>query len=103
MKTFDLTPEEYGFKRATIREIEGGNARRNGQIVRHVLEGKKGPKRDMVLLNAAAAFVVTGLDQDMQSGMARASHVIDAGQALHKLDRLVAFTQECAPLQLRAM
>jgi len=46
---------------------------------------------------------VTGLDQDIPSGMARAAHIIDAGLALDKLDRLVAFTQECAPLQLRAM
>ena len=103
VNTFDVTPEDYGLRRATPQEIEGGNARRNAQIVRHVLEGKRGPKRDMVLLNAAAAFVVTGLDQDMKAGVARGAHVIDAGLALDKLDRLVAFTQECAPLQLRAM
>jgi anthranilate phosphoribosyltransferase len=103
VKTFDVTPEDYGLRRATPQEIEGGNARRNAQIVRQVLEGKRGPKRDMVLLNAAAAFVVTGLDQDMKAGMARAAHVVDAGLALDKLDRLVAFTRECAPLQLRAM
>jgi anthranilate phosphoribosyltransferase len=81
VRTFHITPEEYGFKRATPDQIRGGNAEENARIIREILEGKKGPKRDMVLLNAATAFVAAGLDMDIKSGIERAEDVIDSGQA----------------------
>jgi len=93
--TFTLTPEEYGFKRAKPKRIRGGNAKDNARIIREILEGQRGPKRDIVLLNAAAAFVAAGFDSDFREGIKRAGDVIDSGRAREKLDALVSFTQQC--------
>jgi anthranilate phosphoribosyltransferase len=95
--TFNISPEEYGLKRGTIQDIRGGNAKENADIIRRILSGEKGPKRDMVLLNAAAAFVVGGLEVDLRAGIGRAEEAIDAGRAAQKLDALVQFTQDCQP------
>jgi anthranilate phosphoribosyltransferase len=93
--TFKMTPEEYGFKRAAPEAIGGGNARENANIIRNILDGDKGAKRDIVLLNAAAAFVAAGLDGNFNEGIERARDSIDSGHARKKLDALVAFTQQC--------
>jgi len=95
--TYDITPEEYGFKKADPEEIRGGNAEENALIIRHILDGEKGPKRDIILLNAAAAFVATGLDGDFREGIQRAGDAIDSGHAREKLHKLVEFTQQCSP------
>jgi anthranilate phosphoribosyltransferase len=95
VRTFHITPEEYGFKRATPDQIRGGNAEENARIIREILGGEKGPKRDMVLLNAASAFVAAGLDMDFKPGIKRAEEVIDSGRAKEKLDALIDFTQKC--------
>jgi anthranilate phosphoribosyltransferase len=103
IETFEVTPEAYGFKRAAPAAIEGGNARTNALIVREILAGKESAKRDIVLLNAAAAFVAVGLDNDFESGISRAEDSIDSGRALEKLDKLVALTQQCRPFVLREL
>jgi anthranilate phosphoribosyltransferase len=95
INTFNITPEKYGFKRAKPEDIRGGNARENARIIKEILEGQKGPKRDIVLLNAAAAFVAAGFDRDLKEGIERARDVIDSGRAKEKLDALVSFTQQC--------
>jgi anthranilate phosphoribosyltransferase len=95
INTFDITPEEYGFKRARSEDIVGGNARKNALIIGEILEGQSGPKRDMVLLNAAAAFVAAGLDGEFNEGIERAKDAIDSGHAREKLEALVSFTQQC--------
>ena len=76
-------------------DLQGGNARENARIIRTILDGEKGPKRDMVLLNAAAAFVTAGLDNDFKAGVERARGSIDSGRAREKLDSLVNLTQAC--------
>ncbi len=93
VELFEMTPEEYGFERAAPEAIRGGNARENARIVRQVLDGEKGPKRDMVLLNAAAAFVAAGLDNDFAEGIERARDAIDSGRAREKLESLIRFTR----------
>ena len=95
VSTFKMTPEEYGFKRADPEAIRGGNARQNARIIREILDGEKGPKRDMVLLNAAAAFVAAGLDGNFKEGIERARESIDSGRAREKLESLINFTQQC--------
>jgi len=95
VSTFNITPEEYGFKRATPEAIKGGNSRENARIIRAILDGEKGAKRDMVLLNAAAAFMAAGLDGSFKEGIERAKDSIDSGRAREKLDSLVNFTQQC--------
>lgn len=93
--TFEITPEEYGFKRAALKEIGGGNAKENASIIREILNGGKGARRDVVLLNAAAAFVAAGLDGDLKEGIERSKNSIDSGRARDKLDDLIEFTQKC--------
>ena len=95
VSTFHMTPEEYGLNKAAQVDLRGGNARENALIVRTILDGEKGPKRDMVLLNAAAAFVTAGLDNDFKTGIERARDSIDSGRAKKKLHSLVNFTQAC--------
>jgi len=95
VSTFEMTPEKYGFKRATPEAIRGGNAQENAHIIQAILDGEKGAKRDMVLLNASAAFVAAGLDSDFKEGIERAKDSIDSGRAKKKLDTLVSFTQQC--------
>jgi anthranilate phosphoribosyltransferase len=95
VETFEMTPEQYGFKRVNPEEIKGGDAQESAQIIRELLDGEKGPKRDMVVLNAAAAFVVAGLDEDFVKGIERAKDCIDSGGAKEKLNDLVDFTRQC--------
>lgn len=96
--TFKMTPEEYGLKRAEPGAIRGGSARDNARIIREILEGRKGARRDMVLLNAAAALVAAGLAGDLHDGIQRAEFSIDSGRAREKLEALVDFTQQCGAL-----
>jgi anthranilate phosphoribosyltransferase len=95
VRTFGLTPEEVGFKRAVPENIKGGNALENARIIREILNGQQGPKRDIVLLNAAAAFVAAGLDGDFKEGIERAKDSIDSARAKEKLEHLILFTQQC--------
>ncbi|HSB04547.1 MAG TPA: anthranilate phosphoribosyltransferase [Thermodesulfobacteriota bacterium] len=97
VRTFDLTPEEVGLKRAAPESIKGGNALENAQIIHEILDGHPGPKRDIVLLNSAAAFIATGLDSCFKEGIERAEMSIDSGQAKEKLQQLIAFTKQCRP------
>ena len=95
IRTFEMTPEEYGLKSAKPEDISGGSAEENAQIIREILDGKEGPRRDMVLLNAGAAFVAAGLDGYFEGGIKRAGEAIDSGQAKEKLQALISFTQDC--------
>jgi anthranilate phosphoribosyltransferase len=95
LETYHVSPEDFDLETAHPETIKGGNARENAGIIRQILDGEKGPKRDMVLLNAAAAFVAVGLDRDFKEGIQRAEDAIDSGRAGEKLDSLVKFTQEC--------
>ncbi len=103
VRTFQMTPEEYGFKRGDCDDIVGGNARENAAITRSILNGEKGPKRDMVLLNASAAFVASGICDNFNSGIEIAADAIDSGKALQKLENLIEFTQQCSPYIRKAL
>jgi anthranilate phosphoribosyltransferase len=95
IRTFQITPEEFGFKRAAIEDIVGGDAQENADIVRKILDGEKGPRREMVLLNGAAAFVAADRAADFKEGIKLGEESIDSGKALEKLERLIEFTQRC--------
>jgi anthranilate phosphoribosyltransferase len=94
VRTFEVTPEEVGLPRAELAALRGGDAASNAVALRAVLDGEPGPFRDIVLLNAAAALVVAGTADDLQSGIARAAAAIDDGSAKTVLARLVALTSE---------
>jgi anthranilate phosphoribosyltransferase len=90
--TFILDPLELGLPRATLSDLEGGEAAENATIVRAVLDGEPGPRRDVVLLNAAAGLVAGKLAAALPEGLSLAAQSIDSGAARAKLEGLVAFT-----------
>lgn len=87
---------EHGLAAAPISAIRGGNAEENAQITRRVLAGERGPQRDVVLLNAAAALHVAVAAPDLRFGVALAAEAIDSGKAQQVLDKVIAFTQGAA-------
>ena len=91
--TFSLDPLELGLPRATLPDLKGGEADENAAIVRDILAGELGPRRDVVLLNAACGLLAGGLAADLADGLSLAAHSIDSGAAQAKLTELVAFTQ----------
>ena len=89
MRTFTVTPEEAGLEPCEARALQGGDARENAGIARGVLDGRRGPARDVVILNAAAALLVSGRAKDLRAGAAEASAAIDDGRAGALLQRVV--------------
>ena len=89
IRRFEVTPEEAGLPRARPEDLVGGGAEENAVALRLVLQGRTGPHRDVVLLNAAAALVVAGRADGLAEGARIAARAIDAGAAAAKLDALV--------------
>ena len=81
VRTYEVTPEEFGINRAALKEISGGDAAANAAIIRDILAGKKSPRRDIVLLNAAAALVAAGKAEHLADGLPLAAQSIDSGAA----------------------
>ena len=90
--TYEVTPEEFGMKRASLEELAGGNAVENAGILRRILAGEKSARRDVVLLNAAAALVAAGRAEHMSGAAPLAEKAIDSGAAAGKLAKLVTFS-----------
>jgi len=90
--TYEVTPEEFGLPRSALEAISGGDAGENADIIREVLSGKKSPRRDVVLLNAAAALVAAGKSDQLDAAMPLAARSVDSGAARGKLDELIRFT-----------
>ena len=93
VRTYEVTPEEFGLTRAPIHTITGGDATQNAKIIREVLAGEKSACRDVVLLNAAATLVAAGRTNHLAEAMPVAANSIDSGAAAAKLEALAAFTQ----------
>ena len=91
-----VRPEDFGLPRATLRDLRGGDRGENAQIIRLVLGGEPGPRRDIVLMNAAAALVAGGKARDLKEGVGMASQSIDSGAAASKLAALVERSQSLA-------
>jgi anthranilate phosphoribosyltransferase len=92
VRTYEVTPEDFGFSRAPIEAISGGDASGNAAIIREVLTGKKSARRDVVLLNAAAALVASGRADHLGEAVSLAAKSIDSGSAATKLEALIRFT-----------
>jgi anthranilate phosphoribosyltransferase len=89
VRSFDVDPGALGLAPARRSELVGGDAATNADLARRVLAGEPGPQRDIVVLNAAAGIVASGLAADLEDGMGRAVQAIDSGQAESRLVRLV--------------
>ncbi|RPH84897.1 MAG: anthranilate phosphoribosyltransferase [Candidatus Rokuibacteriota bacterium] len=96
VRTFTVRPEDFGMPRAAIADLRGGDREQNAQIIRALLEGEPGPRRDIVLMNAAAALVAGGRARDLKDGVGLAAQSIDSGAARDKLQALVALSQQLA-------
>lgn len=87
-----VAPEDFGFTRCSMEDLRGGDARENARIVRSILSGEKGPRREIVLLNASFALAAAGKVSTPRDGTAVAAEAVDSGRALEKLSQLVELT-----------
>ena len=97
LPAYEVSPQYFGFKEASPAEIQGGTPEDNARMLRQVLSGEdRGPKRDVSLMNTAAALVAGNVASDLKEGARIAEEVIDSGRALEKLDGLVRLSQSLA-------
>ena len=91
--TYYLDPKQLGLPSAKLAQLKGGLPEENARIVRALLQGEKGAKRDIVLLNAAAGFLAAEKVADFKEGLSLAAESIDSGRALNKLEQLIHLSQ----------
>lgn len=94
VSTYFVEPDDFGLQRVRSKELAGGTAEENAHILREILQGRTGPKRDIVCMNAAPAFVAGRKVKTLQEGYELAGRVIKSGAAYEKLERLIAFTNK---------
>ncbi|MBN2099712.1 MAG: anthranilate phosphoribosyltransferase [Dehalococcoidia bacterium] len=96
IKMYSVSPEDFGFSRASLEGIKGSNPSENAASVRRILAGAAGPQRDVVLINAAAAIVAGDKARSLPEGAKLAAEAIDSGRALDKLEQLIKASQGLA-------
>lgn len=89
LKLYKLNPQDYGIKIAKLEEIQGGTPKENAAIIIDVLKGKKGPQRDIVVLNSGAALYAAEIVDSLKEGIGKAEELIDNGKAYEKYKELV--------------
>jgi anthranilate phosphoribosyltransferase len=99
VRSYTITPEDFGVPRAPLESISGGDAKQNARIILNILgrsplAREHGPHRNIVLANAAAVFVAAGRAKDFLEGVSIAANSIDSGAARDRLEALVAFSQK---------
>jgi len=97
VRTYYVVPEDFGLSRASIEQIQGGDATKNAEIIREVLSGRESVRKDVVLLNAAAGLVAGGKARSLRHGIELARESIGSGAALARLDALVTLSRRLAP------
>lgn len=94
ISTYDIMPEQFFDQAADPENLVGGSPKENAEITKQILNGKKGPKRDIILINTSAALVAAGKAENFKDGIQQAANTIDTGKALSKLNALITFTRE---------
>jgi anthranilate phosphoribosyltransferase len=94
VSTYFVEPSDFGLQRVRPKDLAGGSAEENAHILKEILQGRTGPKRDIVCMNAAPAFVAGRKAKTLQEGYELAGTVIKSGAAYEKLERLIAFTNQ---------
>ena len=92
LKSYSIAPSDFGIKKARLKDLEGGDAQANAQITRDILQKDKGPKRDIVVLNAGCAIYTADKTKTIRQGIKLAKESIDSGRALKKLEELRELT-----------
>ncbi len=90
---YEVSPQYFGFKTASLAEIKGGTRDENAELLRRILSGERGPGRDITVMNAAAVLVTANRASDLKEGASMAEEAIDSGRARGKLDGLVKLSQ----------
>ena len=93
IKNYELHPKDFGFKVAKPEDIAGTSPEKSAEIVRNILQGQKGPMRDIVLLNAWATIYVGGKAKRIKEGIELAKESIDSGKAYKKLNEFIEATK----------
>ncbi len=96
VRRFMVTPEDFGVERAPRDAVRGGGPEENADILRRIFAGETGPRRDIVVVNAASALVAAGASEDFREAAQQASAALDSGAAQDKLERLIRFTADGA-------
>ena len=91
---FEVSPEDFGFARVDRAFLHGGDPAENAGILRAILSGERGPRRDAVVLNTAPGLVAAGIAEDIPQGIVRAAESLDSGAALAKLEALIRLTND---------
>lgn len=91
-KSYEIDPEDFGFEKCKKEDLVGGDPKENAQITLDILKGKKGPKRNAVVLNSAAGLYVSGVVESINDGVRLAEEIIDSGKALRQLEKFIEFT-----------
>ncbi len=102
VRAYEIDPASVGIPRAGMDEIAGGDAEENARIAREVLSGAEGPRRDVVLMNAAAALLAAGACEDLAAGIEAARRSVDSGSARERLEALAAMSVELAAAHERS-
>ena len=89
-----ITPEDYGFERCRKEDLQGGTPAENAAITRAILNGEKGPKRNAVVLNAAAGLMIGKDGLDFREAIHEIEQVIDSGKAAEQLERFIRLSNE---------
>jgi len=97
IKSYDIEPEQFGMTRCKKEDLLGGTPAENAQITRNILNGEKGPKRDAVLLNSAAAIHIAKPEIDIKDAIAIAADAIDSGKAAQQLKKFIEMSQQKEP------
>ena len=92
LKCYEIAPEDFGMGRCSKEDLVGGNPRENAEITLSILNGQKGPKRNAVVLNSAAALYVAGKADSIEDGVRLASEIIDSGRAKKQLEKFIEYT-----------
>lgn len=94
VRSYTITPEQFGFERCRKDDLQGGTPKENAEILKAILGGEKGMKRDAAVLNAAAAMFITRKYESIEKAVKIAADMIDSGKAMQKLDELIHFSNE---------
>ncbi|MDT7041340.1 anthranilate phosphoribosyltransferase [Candidatus Nitronereus thalassa] len=94
VSSYHISPKDFGLEKVSPKELTGGTPEQNARLIEDIFRGRRNAKREIVLVNAAPAFVASGKAKTLKEGYDRAAEVIDSGAAQEKLEKLVAFTNQ---------
>jgi anthranilate phosphoribosyltransferase len=96
ISSYHISPQDFGLGKISPKELTGGTPQQNADIIKDLLKGQHNAKRDIILVNAAPAFVAAGKAKTLKEGYEEAKKVIDCGAAYEKMEKLAKFTNECS-------